>query len=152
MKADTKAKRRVTLSIGGLGWLDETEVDSIPDTRVFTDLAGEVEAPPAPEIADHVTQARKRFFAVARERGLERDTPDATRRAIHGALGVPDYEGSLRRWADRYGWDTARRLLEDGRTIQQYHAGDGVEDVDWEAAFAGTEAPPQRPEDAPGAH
>jgi len=33
MKAETKAKRRVTLSICGLGWLDETEVDSIPDAR-----------------------------------------------------------------------------------------------------------------------
>jgi hypothetical protein len=30
MKAETKAKRRVTLSICGLGMLDETEVDTIP--------------------------------------------------------------------------------------------------------------------------
>lgn len=30
MKAETKAKRRVTLSICGLGWTDESEVDSIP--------------------------------------------------------------------------------------------------------------------------
>lgn len=30
LKAITKAKRRVTLSIAGLGWLDETEVESIP--------------------------------------------------------------------------------------------------------------------------
>jgi hypothetical protein len=30
MKAVTKAKRRVTLSISGLGWLDETEVEDIP--------------------------------------------------------------------------------------------------------------------------
>jgi hypothetical protein len=30
MKAETKAKRRVTLSIAGLGWLDETEVETIP--------------------------------------------------------------------------------------------------------------------------
>jgi hypothetical protein len=30
MKAETKAKRRVTLSIAGLGWLDETELDTIP--------------------------------------------------------------------------------------------------------------------------
>ena len=30
MKAITKAKRRVTLSICGLGWLDETEVETIP--------------------------------------------------------------------------------------------------------------------------
>lgn len=29
MKAETKAKRRVTLSIAGLGWLDETEVDGL---------------------------------------------------------------------------------------------------------------------------
>jgi hypothetical protein len=33
MKAETKAKRRVTLSICGLGMLDETEVDSIPGAQ-----------------------------------------------------------------------------------------------------------------------
>lgn len=33
MKAETKAKRRVTLSICGLGLLDESEVDSIPGVR-----------------------------------------------------------------------------------------------------------------------
>ena len=31
MKAETKAKRRVTLSLAGLGWLDETEISDIPD-------------------------------------------------------------------------------------------------------------------------
>jgi hypothetical protein len=36
MKAETKAKRRVTLSIVGLGWLDETETDSIPAARPVT--------------------------------------------------------------------------------------------------------------------
>jgi len=36
MKAETKAKRRVTLSLAGLGWLDETEADSIPDSRIIT--------------------------------------------------------------------------------------------------------------------
>jgi hypothetical protein len=30
MRAETKAKRRVTLSIAGLGWLDETEFETIP--------------------------------------------------------------------------------------------------------------------------
>src|SRR5919108_1602633 len=30
MKAETKAKRRVTLSIAGLGWLDEMELDTFP--------------------------------------------------------------------------------------------------------------------------
>lgn len=33
MKAETKAKRRVTLSICGLGWLDETEIATIPGAR-----------------------------------------------------------------------------------------------------------------------
>lgn len=34
MKAETKAKRRVTLSICGLGMLDESEIHSIKDARV----------------------------------------------------------------------------------------------------------------------
>jgi len=33
LKAVTKAKRRVTLSIAGLGFLDETEVEDIPDAE-----------------------------------------------------------------------------------------------------------------------
>lgn len=33
MKAETKAKRRATLSICGLGLLDETEVETIPDAK-----------------------------------------------------------------------------------------------------------------------
>jgi len=35
MKAETKAKRRVTLSIAGLGLLDETEVEMIPNIEVI---------------------------------------------------------------------------------------------------------------------
>lgn len=44
MKAVTKAKRRLTLSLCGLGWLDETEIESIPDARpVVVDTAtGEI--------------------------------------------------------------------------------------------------------------
>jgi hypothetical protein len=34
MKAITKAKRRVTLSIAGLGWMDETELETIPAQAV----------------------------------------------------------------------------------------------------------------------
>ena len=36
MKAETKAKRRATLSISGLGMLDETEIETIPDARPAT--------------------------------------------------------------------------------------------------------------------
>lgn len=50
MKAETKAKRRVTLSICGLGFVDESEVDSIPGARrVEVNDEGEVidVSPPA---------------------------------------------------------------------------------------------------------
>ena len=33
MKAETKSKRRLTLSMAGLGWLDESEIDSVPSAR-----------------------------------------------------------------------------------------------------------------------
>jgi hypothetical protein len=35
MKGETKAKRRVTLSIAGLGWLDETELATIPGAQTY---------------------------------------------------------------------------------------------------------------------
>jgi len=57
MKAVTKAKRRVTLSLCGLGWLDETEIETIPDARpVIISESGDLgpqwpdaQAVPAPE-------------------------------------------------------------------------------------------------------
>lgn len=45
MKAETKAKRRATLSICGLGWLDETETDTIP--RAETVSVNEAHKPAA---------------------------------------------------------------------------------------------------------
>jgi hypothetical protein len=45
MKAETKAKRRVTLSICGMGFTDESEIDSIPNAKpVLVDAAtGEIQ-------------------------------------------------------------------------------------------------------------
>jgi hypothetical protein len=48
MKAETKAKRRVTLSLAGLGWLDETEMASIPSARIGDDAVPD----PLPEGED----------------------------------------------------------------------------------------------------
>lgn len=45
MKAETKAKRRVTLSICGLGMLDETELETIPGT-----IPARQPEPPAPPV------------------------------------------------------------------------------------------------------
>jgi len=44
MKAETKAKRRVTLSICGLGMLDETETETIPGARTVDAVASAVNA------------------------------------------------------------------------------------------------------------
>ncbi|HSF29329.1 MAG TPA: hypothetical protein VLK82_02495 [Candidatus Tectomicrobia bacterium] len=61
MKAETKAKRRVTLSIAGLGWLDETELETIPQTPTVVtsaqELADEVH-PTADQISSLVELAR----------------------------------------------------------------------------------------------
>jgi hypothetical protein len=54
MKAVTKAKRRLTLSLCGLGWLDETEVETIRDAklaRINPDTGEIVEA-----VAENVNQ------------------------------------------------------------------------------------------------
>jgi len=57
MKAETKAKRRVTLSICGLGWLDESEVSDVRGARPVTVTQdGEIlDAPPAPSSGPDLT-------------------------------------------------------------------------------------------------
>lgn len=90
MKALTKAKRRVTLSICGLGMLDESEVDAIPAARpVAVDLETGAIADPAPirtlspaPQPDRLTDAqRKKIFACLRQLNVPEDhqTP-----LIHG--------------------------------------------------------------------
>ena len=46
MKAETKARRRATLSLVGLGWLDETEIETIRDpvSLVEVDEHGEIQS------------------------------------------------------------------------------------------------------------
>src|SRR5919202_773590 len=48
MRAETKAKRRVTLSIVGLGWTDESELSSLPRARVVAVEEAEGVAAPEP--------------------------------------------------------------------------------------------------------
>lgn len=75
MKAETKAKRRVTLSLFGLGMLDESEIETIPGAQV---------APAAPVAVTHEVQVssevqppsesvlRKPYFAQIRASGWEK--------------------------------------------------------------------------------
>ena len=57
MKALTKAKRRLTLSLAGLGWLDETEAESIPGAQ----------REPAPALPDEVQVLRQQLADAAKQ-------------------------------------------------------------------------------------
>jgi hypothetical protein len=61
MKAETKAKRRLTLSLAGLGWLDEVEVGSVPTAQaVEVDVeTGEITAQPKPSLTESIAARRQ---------------------------------------------------------------------------------------------
>lgn len=82
MKAETKAKRRVTLSICGLSFPDETEVETIPGAtfspELATDASKPTDLPKAPEeikrTAGGLTEKQiKRLFAIARSANWTND-------------------------------------------------------------------------------
>lgn len=56
MKAETKSKRRVTLSIVGLGLLDESELETIPSDR-FAALAQAQQSSPNPKVVESPKRA-----------------------------------------------------------------------------------------------
>jgi len=66
MKALTKAKRRLTLSLAGLGWLDETETDSVPGAQ----RVSEQQIAPAPSEVEELRQ-----LLADRAKGLPEDSP-----------------------------------------------------------------------------
>ena len=67
MKALTKAKRRLTLSLAGLGWLDETETDSVPGAQRVS------EPQPVTALPDEVHALRQQLAERAKE--LPEDSP-----------------------------------------------------------------------------
>lgn len=85
MKAETKAKRRVTLSVCGLGLLDETEVDSISDAKHFHEPDKEIpqvmtsptpQAPPKKELPNYAPASRARLndlIRIAKQRGWKNE-------------------------------------------------------------------------------
>jgi hypothetical protein len=79
MKGITKAKRRVTLSICGLGWLDESEIEDIPvnDKReIAVDPAtGEIEQSFAEPAQPEISETTLSLEEMAREAAMRgRDT------------------------------------------------------------------------------
>ena len=67
MKAETKAKRRLTLSLCGLGFLDESEAETIPNAKaVVVTETGEIVTPPVEKKPIGDAESRKNFNDVAR--------------------------------------------------------------------------------------
>lgn len=65
MKCETKAKRRVTLSIVGLGWLDESELPTISEARpaqVNHDTGEIIDAQPAPQQERPATDKQRGYI------------------------------------------------------------------------------------------
>lgn len=93
MKAATKAKRRATLSICGLGLLDETEVDSIPNAHVVA-------------VNDDAPAGRRTNVITNPETGKKIDTENARNQrpewdrftdTVQGYVEATNAEG-LRQW------------------------------------------------------
>jgi len=97
MKAETKAKRRLTLSICGLGFTDESEIESIPGAKIVdvqtpqnktiesTPEQAKIEAPVVvdtnvlPRIKDKFNLAKDKLkFLEAAQAKLEKENQDAT--------------------------------------------------------------------------
>jgi hypothetical protein len=66
MKCETKAKRRVTLSLAGLGWIDESEIETIPNTKkVEVNDEGEIIGEPLKKSEKITLAQRKELFEIA---------------------------------------------------------------------------------------
>lgn len=119
MKAETKAKRRVTLSICGLGLLDETEVDTIPGAS--TTPAYIVDAP-APKQLDAPGPSEKpeiRAAVSGEARGHSDLTPlsDLAARAAQLANPQPSYVLYIQRFEARTGKIKGVAVLSSGEEL-----------------------------------
>jgi hypothetical protein len=101
LKAITKAKRRVTLSICGLGFLDESEIEGIPEAQMRT--VPNTAPPPAPPktLTEQVAQAKTTLPIVSPKTTKEVQVP-ASRYldAIGRALAQLEDAGALNRWCE----------------------------------------------------
>jgi len=133
MKAETKAKRRLTLSLAGLGWLDESEVDSIPNVqhvRVDPDT-GEIHGT---EVIDMTppkqTPAAERAADKPGRKGIKERIAELIDRAH--AAGLDD--NAIRAiWQSETGKDTMRGCTHDDLSkfearIAEYEP-DGLDDL-----------------------
>jgi hypothetical protein len=143
MKAETKAKRRVTLSIAGLGWLDETELETIPQSRPVTppdQEAPEEGHPTADQISSLVEMARSCGVDLTsfgdHMRRLMQLAEDAkiTKKFLHESMTMAQYEAA---W-QHYNEVLKKHVEED--VLDHPDAGDGVSPRDPEGLAGPAEA------------
>jgi hypothetical protein len=89
MKAETKAKRRVTLSLAGLGWLDETELATIPQVRVGEPTGDQ--APPLEQSSDD-----PQMYQPSKATRLTPDQARELKKLAQTAFGYVEGERRLR--------------------------------------------------------
>lgn len=88
MKAETKAKRRVTLSICGLGFLDESEVSDMVASPEPSAPAVVVEQPPAQQPRPISDEQRSRIDELTASLGV---TPEQMVKGIKKRFNVSDW-------------------------------------------------------------
>lgn len=116
MKAETKAKRRLTLSLSGLGMLDESETDSVSGRREFKSIdlsTGETTVvevhEPAPAPAAKERSPRQQRFDRLLADGLVAD-PKAVMAKIKAANGDGDSVDAILDAEEKAGRD--RKVLD----------------------------------------
>ena len=118
MKAETKAKRRVTLSICGLGWLDETETETIPGRETHPDaqvrpqrIDCKPEAPPQGEDFDEIHRRHTRDVASDSQVGREAAEDIMQKRLdwLKETSAKAKSHDALKKWV---GKDETQRVLE----------------------------------------
>jgi hypothetical protein len=117
MKPETKAKRRVTLSIAGLGWLDETELETIRDARLVHEALDSTDLVPDPLPAgDGVSQSPTGRHPTADEITTLVDTARAAN------VSLEDFGHDMRRLMQLPdGQKVAKEFLSEHMTMSQYH-------------------------------
>lgn len=93
MKAETKSKRRVTLSIVGLGMLDETEIETMPEIQQIVDEEplGEIQKNQEPKEPAKSQQAGRQAQKETRKpQSQSGATPNPTPAPTHAQAGTKD--------------------------------------------------------------
>jgi hypothetical protein len=123
MRAETKAKRRVTLSICGLGMADESEVASIPDARVVAvdattgEIQGELPEPEQVREPSVPDTALEHIAKLLREHNVKA-------RALCEVLGIQEPDRNRWREQVREAMEAQGLTLNDVRLLIEGLAGE----------------------------